>query len=163
VTAKDDTAKSKNGRPTKYKKEFDEQARKLCLNGFIDAQIADFFNIQESTLNLWKKAHPSFMESLKSGKRYSDDKVVNALYNRAIGYEFDEVKSESGTTGKKITTTTKHIAGDTTAQIFWLRNRMRDEWTNNPEPEESDQTGKGLNITFNVSEAVKDVKVTKGE
>lgn len=151
------------GRPTKYKKEFDEQAVKLCKKGFIDSEIADFFNIQESTLNLWKKAHPSFMESLKSGKRYSDDKVVNALYNRALGYEVDEVKNELGDSGKKITTTTKHIAGDTTAQIFWLRNRRRDEWTNNPEPEASDKTGQPLSISFNIAEAVKDVKVTKGE
>ena len=150
------------GRPTKYKKEFDEQAKKLCLNGFIDAQIADFFNVQESTLNLWKKAHPSFMESLKSGKRYSDDKVVNALYNRAIGYEVNEVKSEDGTTGKKITTTTKHIAGDTTAQIFWLRNRMRDEWTNNPEPVDGEDNGAPISINFTIAEPVGAVKVTKG-
>lgn len=135
------------GRPTKYKKEFDEQAVKLCKKGFIDSEIADFFNIQESTLNLWKKAHTSFMESLKSGKRYSDDKVVNALYNRALGYEVDEVKSEVGDSGKKMTTTTKHIAGDTTAQIFWLKNRQPKDWRNNPDVNVQD-TNHEIKISF---------------
>jgi len=64
------------GRPTKYKKEFAEQARKLCLKGFTDAEMADFFCVQEQTINNWKIAHVEFLESLKAGKRYSDDKVV---------------------------------------------------------------------------------------
>ena len=151
------------GRPTKYKKEFDKQAEKLCLKGFIDDEIADFFDVDVATINRWKISHPSFCESLKSGKRHSDGKVVDALYNRALGYDIKEVKTEESKQGEKTTVTTKHIAGDTTAQIFWLRNRMRDDWTNNPEPEESENTGKPVSIVFNVSEAVKDVKVTKGE
>lgn len=155
--------KKPQGRPTKYKKEFDKQVEKLCLKGFIDDDIADFFDVDVATINRWKIAHPSFCESLKNAKSHSDLKVVDALYNRALGYDVKEVKTEESKQGEKTTITTKHIAGDTTAQIFWLRNRMRDEWTNNPEPEESENTGEPLNITFNVSEPVKVVKVTAGE
>lgn len=119
---------SKGGRPTKYKVEYAKQAKILCEKGFIDTEIADFFGIAVSTLNLWKDAHSEFMESLKDGKRHSDDKVVEALYNKALGYKLTDVKEEIGDAGKKITTTTKQVAGDTSAQIFWLKNRQPEQW-----------------------------------
>ena len=126
--------KDKGGRPTKYKKEFDEQARKLCAKGFIDTEIADFFNVDVSTINRWKLSHESFCESLKSAKRHSDSKVEDSLYNRALGYEYEEVKEESeGGTITKTTRTRKQLAGDTTAQIFWLKNRQPDRWRDKTE------------------------------
>ena len=59
---------AKVGRPTEYKTEYNEQVYKLCLLGADDKRIADFFDIRESTLNLWKKKHPEFMEAIKDGK-----------------------------------------------------------------------------------------------
>lgn len=158
-----DCEKKATGRPTKYKEEFCKQAEKLCLKGFIDDEIADFFEVDVATINRWKLKHPSFCASLKKGKRYSDAKVVDALYNRALGYEFKEVKEEDGDQGKKTTVTTKQMAGDTTAQIFWLKNRDPENWRNNPEPNEEDSTGAPVSIVFNVAEPVGEVKVTKGE
>lgn len=151
------------GRPTKYKKEFCIQAEKLCKKGFIDTEIADFFEVALSTLNKWKLDHVEFSESLRSGKRYSDEDVVNSLYGRALGHEIVEVKEEVSSQGTKTTTTTKQIAGDTTAQIFWLKNRQPDKWRNNPEPTTEDQTGEKLQISFTVAEPIRDVKITKGE
>ena len=75
------------GRPTEYKEEYNEQVYKLCLLGAIDKDIADFFDIQESTLNLWKKKHPEFMEAIKDGKEKADAEVAKSLYKRAIGYK----------------------------------------------------------------------------
>lgn len=119
--------KKENGRPTKYKKEFDVQAAKLCKKGFIDTEIADFFDVTEKTLNNWKHSHPSFLQSLKESKRFSDDAVEMALYDRAIGYEYDEVKEERSEQGMKKTVTTKRIQ-DNTAAIFWLKNRRPEQW-----------------------------------
>ena len=116
-----------NGRPTKYKKEYDEQAAKLCKLGATDVQLADFFGVTEKTLNNWKHEHPRFLQSLKKGKVFSDDKVEMALYDRAIGYEYDEVKEEQGEQGMKRTVTTKRIQ-DNTAAIFWLKNRRPEQW-----------------------------------
>ena len=116
-----------NGRPTKYKKEYDEQAAKLCKLGATDVQLADFFGVTEKTLNNWKHEHPRFLQSLKKGKVFSDDKVEMALYDRAIGYEYDEVKEEQSEQGMKRTVTTKRIQ-DNTAAIFWLKNRKPDQW-----------------------------------
>lgn len=124
---------SKLGRPTKYKAEFAVQGEKLCLKGFIDEDIADFFEVDVATLNRWKLKYPVFCASLKRGKRHSDDKVVDALYNRAIGYEAKEYKDEESEQGKKKTVITKQIAGDTTAQIFWLKNRQPAEWRDRQE------------------------------
>ncbi|CAH9016939.1 putative terminase, partial [Vibrio phage 242E40-1] len=122
------------GRPTKYKPEYCIQAEKLCRKGFIDTEIADFFEVDVSTLNRWKEAHPEFRESLKSGKSHSDAKVVDALYNRALGYEFEEIKEESeGGAITKTTRTVKKQAGDTTAQIFWLKNRQPEMWRDKTE------------------------------
>ena len=125
---------SGKGRPTKYKKEFCIQAEKLCKKGFIDTEIADFFEVNVDTIYEWKKKHKEFSESLKSGKLYSDEAVVSSLYGRALGYEFEERKVEVDAEKKeKVTITTKQMAGDTTAQIFWLKNRRPKEWRNAPE------------------------------
>ena len=61
-------AKQPHGRPSKYLPEYDELVFKLCLLGSTDAELAETFGVAESTLNLWKKEHPSFSESLGRGK-----------------------------------------------------------------------------------------------
>jgi len=127
-----------NGRPTRYKKEYAEQAEKLCKLGAIDDDLADFFGVSKQTINAWKKKHPKFLDSLKGGKAYSDDAIVKSLYNKALGYSLTEVKEEdSDTSGAKTTTTTRQVAGDTTAQIFWLKNRQPAQWRANPEGDNS--------------------------
>ena len=124
---------NKLGRPTKYKKEFCVQAEKLCRKGFIDTEIADFFEVHIDTIYEWKKVHPEFSDALKSGKRHSDAKVEDALYNRALGYEYEEYKVEESEQGIKKTVTKKQLAGDTTAQIFWLKNRQPEKWRDKTE------------------------------
>ena len=51
------------GRPSKYKSEYAEQARKLCLLGATDTDMADFFDVDEATINRWKLDFPEFCES----------------------------------------------------------------------------------------------------
>jgi len=126
--------KNKGGASTKYKPEYDEQARKLCLLGYIDTELADFFNVALSTINKWKLDFPSFSESLKKGKVVADAEVSETLFNKAKGYNYDEVRvEESEDAGTKTVTTTKHLAGDTTAQIFWLKNRQPKLWRDKQE------------------------------
>ncbi len=80
----------KVGRPTKYKEEYAEQAYKLTMLGFIDAELAEFFEVDESTINNWKHDQPEFLESIKKGKSLADAEVASKLYHRAIGYSHDE-------------------------------------------------------------------------
>ncbi len=134
-----------NGRPTAYKAEFDELAYNYCLLGAKDTQLAEFFDVSEQTINTWKKKHPSFLESLKRGKVSADAEVANALFNRAKGYAVTEEKEEEVSGGEgggsfKKVKHIKHIAGDTTAQIFWLKNRQPELWRDKREVDTVDDT-----------------------
>lgn len=135
-------AKNKGGRPTRYKSEYAEQARKLCLLGAIDKEIADFFGVSVATLNTWKTAHPEFLESLKAGKQIADANVAQSLYNRALGYTTKETKIASFE--GRITDTLdvdKHYPPDPTSAIFWLKNRQPALWRDKPAEEvEQEQT-----------------------
>lgn len=117
-------------RPTAYKKEYDEQTVKLCRLGATDKELGDFFGVSEQTINAWKKAHPSFLESLKHGKDYADAEVADKLYKRATGYSHDAVKIVANATTKDehIVHFTEHYPPDTTACIFWLKNRQSAKW-----------------------------------
>ena len=111
------------GRPTRYKQEYAVEAYKLCLLGATDAQMADFFGISESTLNLWKKKHLKFSESLKDGKERADANVAKSLYNRAIGYSHPEEKIFQNEGNIIRADTIKHYPPDTAAAFIWLKNR----------------------------------------
>lgn len=124
-----------SGRPSKYKKEYDEQARKLCLLGYIDTQLADFFGVAEATIHNWKIEHPSFLESLKAGKCVADASVVDSLYSRAMGSTHKEDKIFNNNGEALIVPTTKHYPPDTTACIFWLKNRQPELWREKVEAE----------------------------
>jgi len=116
------------GRPTKYKPEYAEQTAKLCALGATDAQLADFFEVSISTINLWKVKHPEFSESVSVPKEIADSRVEQSLYRRAMGYEHDEV--DIRVVGGEIVETPirKYYPPDSTAMIFWLKNRKSAEW-----------------------------------
>lgn len=116
------------GRPTSYQPTFVEQAVKLCKLGATDAEMADFFEVAQSTFYKWKNDYPEFSEALKAGKAEADNRVERSLYNRAVGYTFDSEKVFQFQ-GQIVRTNTKeHVPPDTTAQIFWLKNRKSQEW-----------------------------------
>ena len=147
------TPKQQGGRPSKYKDEYNDQAYKLCLLGATDKELADFFEIKESTLNLWKKAQPGFMESLKRGKDQADSVVASKLYHRATGYEHED--TQFATFQGEITdsqTYIKHYAPDTTACIFWLKNRQSAKWRDKTETELTGLDGKPFEVNIKIVE-----------
>lgn len=105
-------------------------------DGLTDKQVAHNMNIAESTLHEWKKKYSVLSESLKRGKEVVDRQVENALLKRALGYEFKETTQELTEDGMRVTKViTKQQAPDTTAQIFWLKNRKPHEWRDKQETE----------------------------
>lgn len=114
-----------NGRPTKYKKLYDDQAYKLTLLGGVDSELADFFNVVESTLNKWKVDHPSFSESIKNGKDIANANVAASMYQKSIGYSHKEDKIFLHEGKPVIVETTKHYPPDTMAGSLFLRNRSK--------------------------------------
>lgn len=103
--------------------------------GLSDVQMARVFGVTERTLNRWK-ADEQFMSAIKKGKAHADKTVEDSLFIRAQGYSITEVTREPVLTGKgKVTTKLsitkiieKHVPADTTAQIFWLKNRKPEDW-----------------------------------
>jgi len=116
------------GRPTAYKPEYAEQAKKLCALGATDAEMANFFSLAISTINLWKIKHPEFSESLNLGKEVADKRVVEALYQRAMGFSHEDTDIRVVDGAIMETPMIKHYPPDTTAAIFWLKNRRPDQW-----------------------------------
>lgn len=126
-------------RPAKYQPEFATQAAKLCLLGATDQEIADFFEIDVRTVYRWKHDHEEFCQALKGGKEVADERVERSLYQRAIGYEQDEVKifMPGGASEPVYAPFRAKVAPDTTAAIFWLKNRRSGEWRDKTEQEQS--------------------------
>ena len=124
-------------RPSKYRPEFVTQAEKLCKLGATDLEVADFFGINVATLYRWKGEHDEFCEALKSGKGASDNRVERSLFSRATGYEHDEVDIRVVMNQIVKTPIRKFYPPDTTAAIFWLKNRKPAEWRDKQELEHS--------------------------
>lgn len=139
-------------RPTKFKPEFIAQAEKLCRLGATDIEVADFLEVDVRTLYRWKGEHEEFCQALKAGKDVSDERVERSLFARATGYEHNEVDIRVVAGGIVETPIRKFYPPDTTAAIFWLKNRRPAEWRDRVEQE---LTGPGggallhnLTVTF---------------
>lgn len=104
-------------------------------DGLTDEQIAKNMGIATSTFYEWKKKEKEFSKSLKKGKEVVDFEVENALLKRALGYEYEEETYENGILTKKVK---KQVAPDTTAQIFWLKNRQVKKWRDKVEIADND-------------------------
>ena len=109
-------------------------------DGLTDEQIAFNIGISRSTLSEWKKKYTDISDTLKRGKEVIDRQVENALLKRALGYKYKEITRELITdkkTGHSELAVTKvvekEVVPDTTAQIFWLKNRKPSNWKDKPD------------------------------
>lgn len=118
------------GRPSKYKSDFAKQAEKLCALGATDQEMADFFEVDVRTIYRWKHDNEDFCQALKTGKDSADERVERSLFQRAVGYEQDEVKifMPGGASEPVYAPYRAKVAPDVTAAIFWLKNRRSDAW-----------------------------------
>ena len=106
-------------------------------DGLTDEQIAKNLDITPSTLYEWKRRYSEISEALKKGKEVVDIEGENALLKRALGYSYEEKKVEVSEEGTKVTKTIKEVVPDTTAQIFWLKNRRPEQWRDKQDIEHS--------------------------
>lgn len=120
------------------------QLEAWARNGLTDEQIAANIGISRSTLNEWKNRFSDISDTLKRGKEIVDIQVENALLKRALGYTYKETTREAQFNpqteqyGMVVTKeVTKEVVPDTTAQIFWLKNRKPEEWRDKKDVEHS--------------------------
>lgn len=104
-------------------------------DGLTNEQIADNLGIGKTTFYRMIKEHSELLEHLKKGKEVVDYEVENALLKRALGYKYEEKTYESiynkeldMYTEKLTKRVTKQVVPDTTALIFWLKNRKPKQW-----------------------------------
>lgn len=156
---------AKRGRPSDYLPEYADQAAKLCRLGATDAEIADFFGKDERTINRWKIDHPDFCQALKDGKLVSDMEVADRLHQRALGFEYYEAQAHKLKTveyknGKRLKETERLetimvkrvVPPDTTACIFWLKNRRKVEWRERQEAPQRGEDDANEVITLEISD-----------
>ena len=110
-------------------------------DGLTDEQIAGNIGINPATLYKWIDKYGEIGKAIKKGKAPVDIQVENAMLKRAMGYDYEEVITEVYDNGKKhIRKVKKHMPGDVTAMIFWLKNRKPDKWRDKPEMKEDSDT-----------------------
>lgn len=83
-------------------------------DGLTDEQISKKCGISRETLHQWKNKYSDISDTLKKGKEIIDYQVENALLSAAL-------------------------EGNTTAQIFWLKNRRPDKWRDKPDSVKTDK------------------------
>lgn len=134
------------GRPSKYQESFALDVEKHCLLGATDDSLAEHLGISVSTLNDWKNKFPEFSEAIKRGKAPADAEVAHKLFERAKGAEWTEeqaikLKRVHYGDGKRlmeeeyveVVEVTRRAPPDTTAAIFWLKNRKPEAWRDKTE------------------------------
>lgn len=121
------------GRDTLYDPKFVPIAEKMSHMGATDADLAQAFGVCVATIRTWKSVHEEFSSALKLGKAAADARVERSLYEKACGYSHPDTHFSAYDGHVTETPTVKHYAPDTTAAIFWLKNRKPAEWRDKQE------------------------------
>lgn len=98
------------GRPSDYEPWMLDHAAMLAHAGRTDAEIAGDLGVSTVTLYAWMHLRPDFLNAIRSAKDVPDERVKRSLFDQAL-------------------------AGNTTAQIFWLKNRRPQEFRERQEHE----------------------------
>ena len=115
-------------RPSKFSDLDLEKVQALAVKGWTDNEMSAFFDLDRSTWYRWKNKHPEFCDALKDWKKEADEKVERSLYERATGYSCPEDKIFNNNGEPLVVKSSKHYPPDTTAAIFWLKNRDKENW-----------------------------------
>ena len=113
---------------------YPDWAWSLAVQGKTIKEIGEAMGVSRATVNRWIVDDQNFKKAIDEGRDSADAKVERSLYQRAIGYTYKEKKvivtmdSDGNQMPARIETTEKHVPPDTTAQIYWLKNRQRDRW-----------------------------------
>jgi len=127
------------GRPILYKAENGELARKFCLLGATNEDLAGLFDVAVRTIDNWIATIPEFAAAVQQGRDIADAAVVQSLHSRATGYSYETEKIFHYRGDVRKVLHTVHYPPDTTACMFWLRNRRRRHWLEKAEPRREEE------------------------
>lgn len=115
------------GAPTKFKKEYCEQAYMLKLLGYTTQEMANFFEVNIDTIFEWKNTHIEFSDKLREGGELADGKVARSMFQKSIGATLVKKKYKGKETEPYETEITE-IPSDTAAAAMWLKSRQKVKW-----------------------------------
>lgn len=117
------------GRPPEYDPYYhDEQAKKLCLLGYTNAELSSTFRIAERTINRWLKDHESFCQAVHEGREGADAEVAASFFKRATGYTYPSEKVFQYEGDIIRAPVEAVVLPDPGAALNWLKNRQPDKW-----------------------------------
>lgn len=128
----------KLGRPSVFTETVANKMIELAGKGRTDKQTAEIIGVSPVTVDRWKKKHQAFRWSLNEAKAAADEMVEASLFMRALGYSHEEEKIFCYEGDIVKTKTVRHYPPDSTAAIFWLKNRQPKEWRENVQKPEND-------------------------
>lgn len=133
--AVDGGPKHPGGRPSDYRPEYARMARVMCRNGATDAELAEAFDVDTTTIWRWQARHDEFCNALKVQKGEYDERVKRGLAQRAAGYTYDAVKifMPAGASEPVYARYREHVPPDPGAAKIWLCNRQPEEWRDRKE------------------------------
>ena len=134
-------------------------------DGLTDEQIAKNIGINRTTLYDWKKKEVNIADALKKGKEVIDFEVENALLKKALGYTITLNKQKVTKDGDVVDITEEvHVPPDTTAQIFWLKNRKKEQWREKVEVVKTDEDLQNINKNIsNIANLLNNPKPNRSE
>lgn len=117
------------GRPTLYHPDFAETAHNYCLLGATNDDLAGFFDVAPRTVDNWIATHDDFAAAVRQGRAAADARVARCLYDKAVGYDRTVQRTVLHQGREHTLNQVVHVAPDTRAFIFWLRNRQPGAWS----------------------------------
>ncbi|KHD34352.1 hypothetical protein NL50_17325 [Clostridium acetobutylicum] len=117
-------------------------------DGLTEEQIAHNLGIGRTTLNDYKNKYPSFMNALKKGKEVIDMEVENALLKSALGFKY---KEEAITNKGEVVEVERYEKPNTTAIIFWLKNRQKTKWRDKQDIEHSGEVTQNVKAKIDLT------------
>ena len=143
----------KRGVSTKFNGRMIMKMFEMAKLGLTQEKLALALDINIATLHIWMREYPKFRRSYEEGRDIYDNGVHLALQKRAMGYNYEEVKEFEGvdSLGRAYHYTTKvnkHVPPETTAGIFWLKNRHPTEWRDVHRAEINSNVNLNLNKTL---------------
>lgn len=117
------------GRPNKYDSHVQPRLAEVTewvKAGYTYYSIAEQLGVSTASFIKYQSFHPDLVEAIQKAKAEVNALVVNSLLKKAVGYrEQRQMVSAKG----DVVDYVHVVEGNVTAQIFWLKNQLRDEWS----------------------------------
>jgi hypothetical protein len=128
VVRKAEATPGKTGPKPLWRPEYADMARRFCLLGATNDDLAGCFEVSTATISHWMAGKPEFAKAVKSGREIADSIVAEKLWSIANGYSHKAEKIMQFQGEVIRVEYTEHYPPNAVACIFWLKNRQRGKW-----------------------------------